>query len=52
LGVYRSDDMGVNWTRINDDAYQFGGISRLAADQTISGRVYIAGGGRGVLYNF
>jgi hypothetical protein len=44
--------MGVNWTRINDDAHQFGSISRLAADQTIYGRVYIAGGGQVVLYNY
>jgi xyloglucan-specific exo-beta-1,4-glucanase len=50
-GVYRSDDMGVNWTRINDDDHQFGGIGRLAADNKTYGRVYFAGTGRGILYN-
>lgn len=51
-GLYRSDDMGVNWARINDDDHQFGGVGRVAADQNIYGRVYISGGGRGVLYNY
>lgn len=51
-GLFRSDDMGANWTRINDDDHQFGGIGNPAADQNIYGRVYISGGGRGVLYNY
>jgi hypothetical protein len=50
-GVYRSDDAGVTWTRINDDLHQYGGIGLLAADQNVYGRVYISGGGRGVLEN-
>ncbi|BCE00560.1 PKD domain-containing protein [Marinicellulosiphila megalodicopiae] len=50
-GVYRSDDMGVNWVRINDDNHQYGGIERLAADNKVYGRVYFAGVGRGILYN-
>jgi photosystem II stability/assembly factor-like uncharacterized protein len=51
-GLYRSDDMGSSWVRINDDAHQFGGIGQLAADNNIYGRVYISGEGRGVLYNY
>jgi hypothetical protein len=25
IGIYRSDDEGANWVRINDDTHQFGG---------------------------
>ncbi|MGM9486581.1 VPS10 domain-containing protein [Ideonella sp. YS5] len=49
-GVYRSDDAGETWTRINDDQHQYGGIGTMAADHDVEGRVYISGGGRGVLY--
>jgi xyloglucan-specific exo-beta-1,4-glucanase len=50
-GVWRSDDAGANWTRINDDTTRFGGIGAIAADQNIYGRVYVSGSGRGVLYS-
>lgn len=50
-GVYRSDNGGGSWTRVNDDKNQFGGIGPIAADQNIAGRVYVGGGGRGVLFN-
>jgi hypothetical protein len=50
-GVYRSDDAGANWVRINDDATRFGGIGVIAADQNVYGRVYLSGNGRGVLYS-
>jgi hypothetical protein len=49
-GIFRSDNAGATWTRINDDAHQWGGIGALAADQNVAGRVYLAG--RGVLYNY
>jgi xyloglucan-specific exo-beta-1,4-glucanase len=49
-GVYRSNDGGVTWTRFNDDAHQYGGIGVLAADQSIYGRIYFSGTGRGMLY--
>lgn len=49
-GIFRSDDAGANWTRINDDAHQWGGIGALAADNNVAGRVYLAG--RGVLYKY
>jgi photosystem II stability/assembly factor-like uncharacterized protein len=48
-GVFRSDDAGATWTRINDDANQWGGVGALAADHNVAGRVYLAA--RGVLYN-
>jgi hypothetical protein len=49
-GIFRSDDAGVTWIRINDDAHQWGGIGALAADNNVAGRVYLAA--RGVLYNY
>lgn len=51
-GIHRSDDGGITWTRINDDKHQFAGIGPIAADQTVPGRVYIAGAGRGVLFSY
>ncbi len=48
-GVYRSDDMGVTWTRIDDDNHRYGGVSGIAADTSIYGRVFLAG--RGMDYN-
>jgi xyloglucan-specific exo-beta-1,4-glucanase len=50
-GVYRSDDSGATWTRFNDDAHQFGGISVIAADWNTYGRIYVSGTGRGLLYS-
>ncbi len=49
-GFYRSEDQGTNWTRINDDQHQYGNIQQVIGDPKIYGRVYIAAGGRGILY--
>ena len=51
-GVYRSDDGFNTWVRINDDQHQYAGIGPIAADQSVVGRVFIAGAGRGVLFSF
>jgi hypothetical protein len=49
--IYRSDDDGSSWVRVNDDRHQFGGSpSVMTADPRIYGRVYIGMNGRGVLY--
>ena len=48
--LFRSDDIGTNWVRINDDQHQYGYISRVTGDSRIYGRVYFATGGRGVIY--
>jgi xyloglucan-specific exo-beta-1,4-glucanase len=48
-GVYRSDDAGVTWLRIDDDAHRYGGVSGIVADTSIHGRVFVSG--RGMLYN-
>jgi len=50
-GLYRSDDGGDTWSRMNDDQHQFGGMGNLAADQSLYGRVYVSGTGRGLLYS-
>jgi hypothetical protein len=49
-GVFRSDDFGRNWTRINDDAHQWGLVLQVAGDPRAYGRVYVGTHGRGVLY--
>lgn len=49
-GVYRSDDQGITWTRIDDDNHRYGGVSRIAADTRVYGRVFLAG--RGMVYNY
>jgi len=49
-GVYRSDDEGITWTRIDDDNHRYGGVSGIAADTGVYGRVFMAG--RGMNYNY
>ncbi len=48
--IFRSDDAGASWTRINDDQHQFGSIGQVLGDPRIYGRVYFATGGRGIIY--
>jgi len=48
--LFRSDDVGENWVRINDDQHQYGYISHVTGDPRIYGRVYFATGGRGAIY--
>jgi hypothetical protein len=50
-GVFRSDDGGASWLRINDDAHQWGLRFRaISGDPRRYGRVYVATDGRGLLY--
>lgn len=51
-GLYRSDNKGANWTRINDDQHQFGGPGNaylVSGDMNCYGRVYMTSVGRGVI---
>jgi hypothetical protein len=50
-GLFRSDDAGASWLRINDDAHQWGWLGRaITGDPRVYGRVYVSTNGRGVVY--
>ncbi|GGX72029.1 xyloglucanase [Streptomyces minutiscleroticus] len=50
-GIFRSTDKGATWTRINDDAHQWGWTgAAITGDPRVYGRVYVATNGRGVVY--
>jgi hypothetical protein len=49
-GVFRSDDAGVSFARINDDAHQYGGAQLISGDPRVYGRAYVTAHGRGILY--
>ena len=48
--LFRSDDNGATWLRINDDQHQYGWVNHVTGDPRIYGRVYFATGGRGIIY--
>jgi hypothetical protein len=51
-GIFRSDDQGASWVRVNDDQHQFGlaSIHVFCADPRVFGRVYFGTEGRGIIY--
>ena len=49
-GLFRSDDDGRHWSRIDDEAHRYGWIYRVTGDPRLYGRVYFATGGRGIVY--
>jgi hypothetical protein len=50
-GIFRSDDAGATWSRINDDQHQWGSTNAaITGDPRIFGRVYLSTNGRGIIY--
>ena len=49
-GIFRSDDSGSTWARINDASHGFGDVRVITGDPRVYGRVYIGTGGRGIFY--
>jgi len=48
-GIYRSDDKGQTWIRINDNTQQFGAAdTAITGCPRVYGRVYLATNGRGI----
>ena len=49
--IFRSDDAGASWIRINDDAHQWGSVGQsITGDPRVFGRVFIATNGRGIIW--
>ncbi len=49
-GVYRSNDAGATWIRINDDNNQFGAANRtITGNPRVYGRVYVGTNGLGIV---
>ncbi|MBW8780309.1 MAG: fibronectin type III domain-containing protein [Verrucomicrobia bacterium] len=47
-GIYRSEDTGASWIRLNDNQHQYGIVSQITGDPKIYGRCYF--NGRGLIY--
>lgn len=48
-GIFRSDNGGTSWLRLNDDRHRFGSINDITGDPRVFGRVYLGTSGRGVM---
>jgi hypothetical protein len=49
--IWRSDDDGTTWVRLNDSRHEYGQRFRcIAGDPRVFGRVYVGTDGRGIVY--
>jgi len=49
--IFRSDDEGASWLRVNDTQHEYGRRFRcIAGDPRVFGRVYVGTDGRGIVY--
>ncbi|MDE2448902.1 MAG: hypothetical protein KGO22_08030 [Gammaproteobacteria bacterium] len=49
--IWRSDDAGASWMRLNDARHEYGRRFRcIAGDPRVFGRVYVGTDGRGIVY--
>jgi photosystem II stability/assembly factor-like uncharacterized protein len=49
--IWRSEDEGISWARINDAEHEYGRRFRcIAGDPRVFGRVYVGTDGRGIVY--
>jgi hypothetical protein len=49
-GLFRSDDVGKTWLKLNDERWGFAQLSALTGDPNRFGRVYLGLHGRGLVY--
>jgi len=50
-GIFRSDDKGVTWIRINDERHQYGvANTAITGDKREYGKFYLGTNGRGIVY--
>jgi photosystem II stability/assembly factor-like uncharacterized protein len=52
-GIFRSDDQGASWVRVNDDAHEYGGPGNgqfVLGDMNAFGRVFMSSAGRGIVF--
>jgi hypothetical protein len=49
-GLYRSDDVGANWSRIDDLQHLWATAGTIIGDPRVYGRAYVGTNGRGILY--
>jgi xyloglucan-specific exo-beta-1,4-glucanase len=50
-GIFRSDDQGGSWIKINDDQHQYAWTGKaITGDPRVYGRVYVSTNGRGIIY--